>query len=321
MVLRFLSTRAGVAFTGWPDAVIRRVSGQLFAQTVGEDSCEERFPRVLAVGVGEEQTGQGPGLRVSRQVGGLLVCWRGGWVSYSGGATVRAGVIQATGEPLPEAALLSLAQIGMFGALALQGYSVLHAGAFEVGGRGVLVVGESGAGKSTLAALALRLGGRIVSDDSVLVWAGASPGAVVGAMRADAVLREAGVRLIPHDLRCRLITASFDGVQRPVLPRAAVPHVFADSCTPKLLLLVRVDRRRRASQLARVSAAEGLAALVASTSPVFLSPELPQLRAKLLPPLVAIASEAAAYRVALGRAMLDGGDDDLTRLLAQGRPS
>lgn len=47
----------------------------------------------------------------------------------------------------------------------------LHASAFAYEGAGCLVLGEAGSGKSSLLAHALVLGGQLIADDRVCVWA------------------------------------------------------------------------------------------------------------------------------------------------------
>lgn len=53
--------------------------------------------------------------------------------------------------------------------LMARGHHVLHATAYEVGGRAVALVGASGMGKSTAGVLACRAGARLVSDDVLRV--------------------------------------------------------------------------------------------------------------------------------------------------------
>lgn len=52
---------------------------------------------------------------------------------------------------------------------ALAGHIVLHAALVDVGGAGVLLLGDSGAGKSTLAALLHASGHPVLSDDAVML--------------------------------------------------------------------------------------------------------------------------------------------------------
>ena len=54
-------------------------------------------------------------------------------------------------------------------ALSLTGRTVLHAGAVEWNGRGVVILGPSGSGKSTLVAACARAGAGVMADDSVVL--------------------------------------------------------------------------------------------------------------------------------------------------------
>jgi hypothetical protein len=58
-----------------------------------------------------------------------------------------------------------LQSVGLASALQLQGTLLLHGCAIDVGGEGVLVLGDSGAGKSTTAAAFVRQGLALLSDD------------------------------------------------------------------------------------------------------------------------------------------------------------
>ena len=62
--------------------------------------------------------------------------------------------------------LTTLLEMALTHALAMSGYVVNHAAAFEIDGTAVLAVGPTRAGKSTLSAAALAAGGAVVSDDS-----------------------------------------------------------------------------------------------------------------------------------------------------------
>ncbi|EYD75057.1 Serine kinase of the HPr protein, regulates carbohydrate metabolism [Rubellimicrobium mesophilum DSM 19309] len=77
-------------------------------------------------------------------------------------------------------------------ALAQEGRLVLHAGGVVLDGRAVLVLGDSGWGKSTLTARLGQAGGRVLSDDAMILeeaGAGASARPVY-----------AGLRLLPDSL-------------------------------------------------------------------------------------------------------------------------
>ena len=77
----------------------------------------------------------------------------------------RAIIAQARkGAPWGEFRDVLLSNILAF-ALLEQGVETLHASAVEIGGRAVLFAGRPGSAKSTLAALFVRRGGRVLTDD------------------------------------------------------------------------------------------------------------------------------------------------------------
>lgn len=254
----------------------------------------------------------------SRSSGVFVVHRGGGRLQLRPGLCVDVEVPPGLSREDEQGTSLPLLCAALFRALGEFGFSVLHAGAFEVGGRGFVVAGESGAGKSTLAMMALRSGGTVVSDDSLLAGVLPGGGAGVAALRRDAVLREAGERLVPDTFGDRLYRARFSGVERTVLARSRAPSAFAAVSRPERLFVSRVDRRRRTTHLEHASAADGLAALIAASSPVFLTPELGGLRARLLPALVQIAGACAVYRVSLGRDVLTAPDAVAARLFGVG---
>ena len=255
--------------------------------------------------------------RVVRRARGFEAQVGGGRLQLGPGTTVAVRIPPGLSREALRNTALPLLRAAVFRAFAEQGFSVLHAAAFEVAERGFLVVGESGTGKSTLAMLALRAGGRVVSDDSVLMGpiVGGRPG--VAAFRKDAVLRDAGERIIPPVLRGRLHRALVDGIERPVLARARAPEAFASTVVPQRLFISRVDRRLRGSRCRRTTQADALAALIAASSPLFLAPELGGLRARLLPVLAATVGACAAYRVALGRDVLADPDAVASHLFSR----
>jgi hypothetical protein len=65
--------------------------------------------------------------------------------------------------------------------LAFQGALPFHAGALEVNGNAVLIVGAAGAGKSTLIAALLDRGGRMLGDDLTIVRSASSDGPFIAA--------------------------------------------------------------------------------------------------------------------------------------------
>jgi hypothetical protein len=86
---------------------------------------------------------------------------------------------------------------------------VLHAAGLEWQGTSILVFGGSGLGKSTVALAGVRAGGRVMSDDLVVIRSGVDGPEAQGVRRPIAVPPESidksavGARPIPGDLRGR----------------------------------------------------------------------------------------------------------------------
>lgn len=323
MLVFFSHIGAAIRFTGVPPTLFEQLTCDLLATQIPDGKGGQSAEAVPFVQLIENSTlrplsVRGHRLTVVRTSGSFEVRHGGGRLRLRSGSPVNVEVPLGLSAEEARRITLPLLRAALFRALGEHGFSVLHAGAFEIGGRGFVVVGESGAGKTTLAMIALRAGGRVVSDDSLLAGVLPGGGAGVAAFRRDAVLRDAGERLVPSTFVDRLYRASFEGVERAVLRRAAVPHAFTAVTTPGVLFLPRVDRRRRITHLVRAGAAEGLAALIAASSPAFLAPELGSLRARLLPALVRIAGACAVYRVALGRDLLTDPDAVASRLFFGG---
>ena len=201
--------------------------------------------------------------------------------------------------------------------LALQGGAMLHGAAFEIGGTGVLSIGFSGAGKSTIAAAAVTTGGTVVSDD--LLLAAKQPSGEIGlaTMRRDMVLREAGFQLLFEDHQDALRPFNIKGKRRWLLSPETVPSAFTGWIRPRRLWLVSVDRRLGSSRIGRVDQAAALAWLIRGTTDRFLADVFPRERNAQIEVLRTLAEHCPAYRVRLGRDLLEGPETTLERLLAE----
>jgi hypothetical protein len=178
-------------------------------------------------------------------------------VELEAGSTRRPELL----EPLVEAALtLALAHLGC---------CFLHAAAMEIGDRRLLVLGASGSGKSTLAAAAVACGGRVVSDDSVLLSAHRGQPLVRTAC-SDVWLRPGAPRLLAA-LRQRGFEAERPREGRYRLRRRLARAAFRTHFTPDGMILLRRDLRRATFRLEPRSQAEALAALASGTSALYLS--------------------------------------------------
>jgi hypothetical protein len=206
-------------------------------------------------------------------------------------------------------------------ALAMRGAVVVHGAAFDIGGRGVLVVGGSGSGKSTVVAGALRKGARVVSDDLLLV--ARRPRGRIGAesLRRELFFRAPGVSIVPQRLVEQLVPIDDGGETRWRLTPDAEPSSFAGAVSPKSLWLVAVDRRLRKSRVAAVDQAEALAWLVRGLSGLFLSAGFERERGPILDLLSNLVASCSLITVRLGRDLLSDPEETMDRILAATRGS
>ncbi|HVP14250.1 MAG TPA: hypothetical protein VMS88_01825, partial [Terriglobales bacterium] len=182
-------------------------------------------------------------------------------------------------------------------AASLEGVGLLHAAAFELDGQRVLAVGASGSGKSTLAAAALTLGGRIVSDDAVLLGRDRAGALTARTVCRDLRLRAASVAVVSRDLRALLVRSSGADGERWLLRRESAPGRFAESFAPGVALRISLDRRRRGCSLRALSGSELLATLIASASPLLLSARYREESEGLTPLLASAADSMRGFEV------------------------
>jgi hypothetical protein len=195
--------------------------------------------------------------------------------------------------------------------LALGGLGVtcLHAVAFSVGPHTILGVGGSGAGKSTITAAALRSGGRVASDDSVLACP-SDDHVQLGPFRAYFSFRDATLSVLPDWLSEK----TTEGADSHFLDRLACPDNLAAQLVPDRLWQLRIDRRLRASRIRRLCTQESLVALVSSASLLTLSPRYPRIRQRAMSVLATLAENCPGFEVRLGRDMLEEPEATLENL-------
>ncbi len=220
--------------------------------------------------------------------------------------TPTAGLEDGPSPDLMETAMgLALGRLGVI---------CLHAVAFQIGRDTVLGVGGSGAGKSTITAAAIRSGGRVASDDSVL--AGPCDGRVqLGPFRAYFSFRDATLAVLPDGLRSK----TTEGVDAHYLDRLSCPDNLAAELIPDQLWQLGIDRRLRASRIRPLSTQEALVALVSSASLLTLSPRYPRARAGALSVLATLAESCRGFDVRLGRDMLEEPEITLNTLCNEAR--
>ena len=201
--------------------------------------------------------------------------------------------------------LTTLLETALTHALAMSGYVVNHAAAFEVDGTAVLAVGPTRAGKSTLSAAALAAGGAVVSDDSVILGPGGEGRPFVGALRRNLWLREGSIGMLPRELRSGLREAESFGERRWGLDRDVFAGYFRPTVRPGAVVLLRRDRRLRGFRLREVSSADGLVGLILATSSLYLSSRYPIERERCMPGLMKLVNSAPCFEVRMGTELVD----------------
>jgi hypothetical protein len=204
---------------------------------------------------------------------------------------------------------------GLTHAMALVGRAPLHGMAAEIDGAGVLAVGQTMAGKSTLALALLHAGGRVVSDDFLLVERERGR-PQIRALRRDLYVREGSFGLIPEDLRGRF-SAEGAGPGRWVLRREDAPERFAAAVTPEVVWFLKGPRGASPVEAHAIDQAAALAAMIAAASPLFASGRYREERARVLPALAAIVESTHGFSVRLGAGLLRSPGTVVRELLAR----
>lgn len=145
-------------------------------------------------------------------------------------------------HPLPGVsdALVALPLLGVVVAALLQrrGLFVLHAGAAEVDGQAVALLGDKGAGKSTAAAALVRAGHNLLADDVVAIDFAHPQGPVILPAVGQLKLWDEAIRAVP-------LKAEDRGRLHPALAKStyALSHGVARHSVPlaRLYLLTRGD--------------------------------------------------------------------------------
>lgn len=209
-----------------------------------------------------------------------------------------------------------LLEMAVIHALALEGIPVFHGAGFTLGGEAVLALGRSGAGKTTLAAAALRAGGKVISDDSLIALRHRCGALAVQPFRRDLQVRRGSRRLFPRTIAPLLEPLTGAVEPKWVLRREAAASCFTDDVSLSGIWILSLDRRLRGCRISPLHQAEALVALIQGSSPLYLSDRYPRERAALLPLLRSLVEEVPAYGIRLGKALLEEPVAELERLLA-----
>jgi hypothetical protein len=209
-----------------------------------------------------------------------------------------------------------LLEMAVIHALALEGIPVFHGAGFTLGGSAVLALGQSGAGKTTLAAAAIRAGGKVISDDSVIALRRRSGSLSVQPFRRDLQVRPGSRRLFPRAIAPLL--KPLPGALEPkwTLRRGDAAPCFTDDVSLNRIWILTLDRRLQGCRIRPLHQAEALVALIQGSSPLYLSERYPGERAALMPVLRSLVERVPAYGVRMGRALLEDPVAELEGLLA-----
>ncbi len=210
----------------------------------------------------------------------------------------------------------ALVEAALAHALTARGECFLHAAAFETAGRRPLVIGASGTGKSTLASAVLAAGGRVISDDSLLL--GVHEGRpVLRAARRNVWLRPGSEALLPG-LRQRGLSMESAADGRIRLDRDGSPEAFEGISYPDCLVVLESSGRSEVEHRQRpLSQAEALAALLHGTSALYVTDERFVRRQRALLRLMTQFAEALpAVGLRVGSSLLESPEESLAAVAA-----
>lgn len=238
---------------------------------------------------------------------------------------VADGVVSISeGEPSCDLALAAdvvldepvAAGIALFRAFALQDAIWTHALAFEYAGRSVLALGPSYSGKSTLAAALIAAGGRLVSDDSVLVHATAGDRPTAHCLRDFMRVRQPSEQLLPASIRRHLHPS--ERKDSWTLELATLDDHRRLATTPDTLWLLDAteDARPFTSSVRTATQSEALSHWIDATIPCFFHSTWPDERRRLLAMVSRFVADAELHAISFGhdlmsapQATLDGAID------------
>lgn len=204
--------------------------------------------------------------------------------------------------------------LGLNHLLARQGLPVVHSCSFELDGLAVLGLGDSFSGKTTVAVAAMRAGGRVVSDDVVLVVPGGRRYSALP-VRSFGWLRGRTREIVPGELQGKLVSSNEEGVARWVLHRQDGGGRFADRMAPGVVWVQSVDRRLGQSRVEPIDHGHVFAALVRATSPVYLSRHCPEIRDRLIPVFRELCEQCRGFRVRLSPRLMEEPEAEIGRLV------
>jgi len=310
------------------EALIDPISleGRLLVRGLAPDAL-----RALIRGEAAGRRAWRPGLSVSAELADVLAEPSGepqaidledGCVHLHSGARGRIEIeaAHATGDTLlPRSLNLLLAQ-----QWARAGIMMVHGAAFSHEAHGILALGRQGAGKSTLTSAVLAAGGRVVSDDWILL--GASPS---GALRAQRLRHFLMLRQNPstRKLLSALPDLRLEETQQRrklVAPIDNQPDSLAQRFTEATdieriwLLEAPADVRPTVSRQQQIDdGSASLAQFIEATMPLLFSTRFPVERKALLAIVNRLRREVPISRLQAGAEIVTAPGQSLSRLLKQ----
>lgn len=206
---------------------------------------------------------------------------------------------------------------GAFGAalawaLALRGTLTVHAAGLIIRGLGVLVLGRSGSGKSTLSAAVAGSGGKIISDDAILIsstGADVPRGTLLRPLRRDAFFRPDNQTLLPPSVE--RLTFPVRGLRETklCLSRSRLAHLFASQWSLSCIVALGAGERPQHSRVRPLRNAESLAYAIAA-NPVLGSADR-RGKGRLLAAAVDLVAHTPAFALDVGTALLQDPSKEL----------
>lgn len=196
----------------------------------------------------------------------------------------------------------------------------LHSAAFEIDGRGILALGSRGAGKSVLSMAVLTAGGRLVSDDWVLLAADEQGRPTAERLREFFMLRRGWAA---EQLFARLPTLPF------VAGAGTKTHFrLTRRDDPRFPIACRIDEvwlleRPRAGRIGptrwqTLSPTQALACLIESSIGLLFGRDFPHERRAALTTLKQLLARVTCHRVATGTDMIENTRKTLDARLGDG---
>ena len=217
-------------------------------------------------------------------------------------------LIEASGSSVSTLELSEALSASLSHALASCDLLPVHACAFSWAGRGFLVVGPSRSGKSTLAAAILKIGGRLCSDDAVILSRRELGRLEATWFRRSLLFRTSTEGALPKEilLRTRKVWDQVANENRLRLDRERIPTLVTNTIEPTVMWLLEPHYNRRKSTVSRATQAEALACLLAESLPIYaMAGQSSETSRAWIRTLVALVASMPAMRIETARDFFD----------------